>query len=60
MGPVMSRLFRWTFPALAAILTGVLLPAAPTHAATYSAPLCTAAAGLTVAAENRAGYALDQ
>ena len=41
------------------LLAAVLLPAPPAYAATYSAPLRTAVAGLAVATEIRTGYDRD-
>ena len=55
----MTRPLRWLTITLAAIITATTLVATPAWAATYSAPLRTAVASLTVATEVRTGYNRD-
>ena len=55
----MTRPLRWLAITLAAIVAATTIVASPAWAATYSAPLRTAVAGLPVATEVRTGYNRD-
>ena len=55
----MPRTLRWAATLLAAITAATTLTATPAFAATYSAALRTAVAGLPVATEVRTGYDRD-
>jgi hypothetical protein len=55
----MVRILRWLATIVAAAILGTTVVASPAWAATYSAPLRTAVASLTVATEVRTGYDRD-
>src|SRR5688500_19855525 len=55
----MSRTPRWIVTTLALVTAATTIHATPAWAASYSAPLRTAVAGMTVATEVRTGYDRD-
>jgi len=55
----MARALRWLAATVTALVAGTTALAPPARAASYTAPLRTAVASLTVATENRSGYDRD-